>query len=71
MFVDNGLLRKNEFESVLESYKNLGLNITGVDVKDKFYKDLYGKIDPEEKRKSIGKVFIKVFEEQALKIGGI
>ena len=71
MFVDNGLLRKNEFESVLESYKNLGLNITGVDVKDIFYKDLYGKIDPEEKRKSIGKVFIKVFEEQALKIGGI
>ena len=71
VFVDNGLLRKNEFESVLESYKNLGLNIIGVDFKDKFYKDLYGKIDPEEKRKSIGKVFIKVFEEQAQKIGGI
>ena len=71
VFVDNGLLRKNEFVSVLESYKNLGLNIIGVDFKDKFYKDLYGKIDPEEKRKSIGKVFIKVFEEQAKKIGDI
>ena len=71
VFVDNGLLRKNEFVSVLESYKNLGLSIIGVDFKDKFYKDLYGKIDPEEKRKSIGKVFIKVFEEQAKKIGDI
>ena len=71
VFVDNGLLRKNEFEAVLESYKNLGLNIIGVDSKDKFYKDLFGKIDPEEKRKSIGKVFIKVFEEQANKIGDI
>jgi len=71
VFVDNGLLRKNEFVSVLESYKNLGLNIIGVDFKDKFYKDLYGKIDPEEKRKSIGKVFIKVFEEEAKKIGDI
>jgi GMP synthase (glutamine-hydrolysing) len=49
----------------------LGLNIIGVDSKDKFYKDLFGKIDPEEKRKSIGKVFIKVFEEQANKIGDI
>jgi GMP synthase (glutamine-hydrolysing) len=71
VFVDNGLLRKNEFVAVLESYKNLSLNIIGVDFKDKFYKDLYGKIDPEEKRKSIGKVFIKVFEEQAKKIGDI
>jgi GMP synthase (glutamine-hydrolysing) len=49
----------------------LGLSIIGVDFKDKFYKDLYGKIDPEEKRKSIGKVFIKVFEEEAKKIGDI
>jgi GMP synthase (glutamine-hydrolysing) len=71
VFVDNGLLRKNEFESVLESYESLGLNITGVDAKKLFYDDLKGKIDPEEKRKSIGKVFINVFDEEAKKIGNI
>ncbi len=71
VFVDNGLLRKNEFESVLKSYKSLGLNIIGVDAKNLFYDDLKDKVDPEEKRKSIGKVFINVFDEQAKKIGDI
>tara|TARA_B110000438_G_scaffold33857_2_gene33587 strand:+ start:35430 stop:36956 length:1527 start_codon:yes stop_codon:yes gene_type:complete len=71
VFVDNGLLRKNEFESVLESYKSLGLNIIGIDAKKLFYDDLKDKVDPEEKRKSIGKVFINVFEEEAKKIGNI
>ena len=71
VFVDNGLLRKNEFNFVLNSYKNLGLNVTGVNSKNLFYKDLKNKIDPEEKRKSIGKNFIKVFELEAKKIGDI
>jgi len=71
VFVDNGLLRKNEFESVLKSYKSLGLNIIGVDAKNLFYDDLKDKVDPEEKRKSIGKVFINVFDEEAKKIGDI
>ena len=71
VFVDNGLLRKNEFEQVLISYKDLGLNVIGVDSKDIFYEDLKGKIDPEEKRKSIGKNFIRIFEEEAKKIGEI
>ena len=68
IFVDNGLLRKNEFEDVLESYKCLGLNVIGVDAKEKFYKALKGKAAPEIKRKAIGKTFIKVFEEEAKKI---
>ena len=71
VFVDNGLLRKNEFEAVLESYKNLGLNIIGVDSKDKFYKDLFGKIDPEEKRKIIGLQFIEEFEKITSNFGEI
>jgi GMP synthase (glutamine-hydrolysing) len=65
IFVDNGLLRKNEFESVLHSYQNLGLNVKGVDAKNRFYKELAGKTDPEEKRKIIGRVFIEVFDEEA------
>ena len=71
VFVDNGLLRKNEFQNVLNSYENLGLNVNGVDSKDIFYRDLKGKTDPEEKRKSIGKNFICVFEDEAKKIGDI
>ena len=71
VFVDNGLLRKNEFQNVLNSYENLGLNVIGVDSKDIFYRDLKGKTDPEEKRKSIGKNFIRVFEDEAKKIGDI
>ncbi|MFZ4543621.1 MAG: glutamine-hydrolyzing GMP synthase [Saprospiraceae bacterium] len=61
-FVDNGLLRKNEYEEVLESYKGMGLNVTGVDAKEQFYADLAGKTEPEAKRKAIGKAFIDVFE---------
>ncbi|MBL3655501.1 glutamine-hydrolyzing GMP synthase [Fulvivirga sediminis] len=68
IFVDNGLLRKNEFEDVLDSYKHMGLNVKGVDAKDKFYTALKGLTDPEAKRKAIGKVFIDVFDEEAHKI---
>lgn len=65
IFVDNGLLRKNEFESVLESYKGLGLNVKGVDAKNRFYDALKGEFDPEKKRKIIGGVFIDVFNEES------
>ncbi|NNC85703.1 MAG: glutamine-hydrolyzing GMP synthase, partial [Bacteroidia bacterium] len=68
IFIDNGLLRKNEFEQVLDAYKHMGLQIIGVDAKQKFYDDLKGISDPEKKRKSIGKVFIDVFDEEAHKI---
>ncbi len=65
IFVDNGLLRKDEFEQVLLSYKNMGLNVKGVDAKDRFYSALAGLSDPEAKRKAIGKVFIDVFDTEA------
>lgn len=65
IFVDNGLLRKNEFEQVLSSYAGMGLNIKGVDSKNKFYAALNGKSDPEAKRKAIGKTFIDVFDEES------
>lgn len=65
IFVDNGLLRKNEFEGVLHSYQDMGLNVKGVNAKNRFYKELSGKTDPEEKRKIIGRVFIEVFDEEA------
>lgn len=65
IFVDNGLLRKNEFSEVLESYKQLGLNVIGVDARDKFIDDLEGITDPEAKRKSIGRNFIEVFDQEA------
>lgn len=65
IFVDNGLLRKNEFESVLESYRHMGLNVKGVDAKNRFYVGLKGEKDPEKKRKIIGKIFIDVFDEEA------
>ena len=68
IFVDNGLLRKNEFEQVLESYQTMGLNVKGVDAKDRFYSELKGITDPEKKRKIIGKVFIDVFDEESHKI---
>lgn len=68
IFVDNGLLRKNEFPEVLESYKELGLNVIGVNARDKFIDDLEGISDPEEKRKSIGKNFIEIFEQEAKKL---
>ena len=65
IFVDNGLLRKNEFEQVLASYENMGLNIKGVDAKEQFYNALKGITDPEAKRKAIGKTFIDVFDQEA------
>ena len=68
IFVDNGLLRKNEFEAVLESYKGLGLNVKGVNAKDKFYAGLANETDPEKKRKIIGGVFIDVFDEESKKV---
>ena len=64
-FVDNGLLRKDEFEDVLTSYKGMGLNIKGVDAKNRFWSALEGQKDPEEKRKTIGRLFIEVFEDEA------
>ncbi|MFN0014917.1 MAG: glutamine-hydrolyzing GMP synthase [Saprospiraceae bacterium] len=64
-FVDNGLLRKNEYEAVLDSYRHMGLNIKGVDAKQRFYDALSGVSDPEEKRKIIGRLFIEVFEEES------
>lgn len=71
IFVDNGLLRKNEFDEVLESYKGLGLNVVGVDAKKDFYNALKGLEDPELKRKAIGRVFIEVFDKEAHKISNV
>jgi GMP synthase (glutamine-hydrolysing) len=71
IFVDNGLLRKNEYEQVLESYKDLGLNVKGVDAKDQFYAALANTSDPEKKRKAIGRVFIEVFDQEAKKIENV
>jgi GMP synthase (glutamine-hydrolysing) len=63
VFVDNGLLRKNEFEKVLADYKAIGLNVKGVDASDEFLSALAGKTDPEEKRKTIGRLFIEIFDK--------
>ncbi len=71
IFVDNGVLRKNEFEKVLETYKILGINVKGVDAKALFYNELKGHPDPETKRKIIGRLFIDVFQDEAKKIEGI
>jgi len=68
IFVDNGLLRKNEFDKVLESYLGLGLNVVGVDAGDRFLDQLEGISDPETKRKIIGRVFIEVFDSEAKKV---
>jgi len=68
VFVDNGLLRKDEFSSVLKQYEGMGLNVRGVDAKARFYKDLNGLADPEKKRKAIGKAFVDVFDEESQKI---
>ncbi|MDZ7743977.1 MAG: glutamine-hydrolyzing GMP synthase [Bacteroidota bacterium] len=68
IFVDNGLLRKNEFETVLKQYEGLGLNVNGVDAKQRFLDNLGGVSDPEEKRKIIGGTFIDIFDEEAHKI---
>ncbi len=68
IFVDNGLLRKNEFEDVLHSYKDMGLNVKGVKASGKFYTALVGISEPEAKRKAIGKTFIEVFDVEAKRI---
>ena len=70
IFVDNGLLRRNEFSEVMESYRGMGLNVTGVDAGARFLTALAGLTEPEAKRKAIGKTFIEVFEEEARKVDG-
>lgn len=65
IFVNNGLLRKNEYNDVLEGYKGMGLNVKGVDASEQFYAALKGLTDPEAKRKAIGKVFVDVFDEES------
>jgi GMP synthase (glutamine-hydrolysing) len=71
IFVDNGLLRKNEFQEVLASYQHLGLNVKGVDAHQNFYQALAGISDPEQKRKAIGRVFIEIFDAEAHKIENV
>lgn len=71
IFVDNGVLRKGEFESVLKTYDQLGLNVKGIDARQRFYTDLAGKTDPEEKRKVIGSLFIDIFQEESKKTEGV
>jgi GMP synthase (glutamine-hydrolysing) len=71
IFVDNGVLRKNEYEQVLETYKLLNLNVKGVDAKEHFYTKLAGKVAPEEKRKAIGSTFIEIFDKEAHLLQGI
>ncbi len=68
IFVDSGLLRKNEFEEVMASYQHLGLNVIGVNAQEEFYTALQDLSDPEAKRKAIGKTFIEVFQREALRI---
>ena len=68
IFVDHGMLRKNEFRNVLHDYECLGLNVIGVDASEKFFKDLEGVTDPEQKRKIIGRDFVEVFDAEARKI---
>ena len=71
IFVDNGVLRKGEFENVLKMYDQLGLNVSGIDARHRFYNDLAGKVDPEAKRKTIGSLFIDIFQEESKKIEGV
>jgi GMP synthase (glutamine-hydrolysing) len=71
IFVDNGLLRKDEYETVLHSYKDMGLNVRGINAKQKFLDDLKGISDPEHKRKIIGRNFIEIFDEEAHKIKNV
>lgn len=71
IFVNNGLLRKNEFTDVLEQYKGMGLNVKGVDASARFLDALAGLSDPEQKRKAIGRVFIEVFDDEAHQIQGV
>ena len=71
IFVNNGLLRKDEFQNVLHSYQDMGLHVVGVDAEDEFLSALEGVSDPEKKRKIIGKVFIDVFEREAKKLPNV
>lgn len=71
IFVDNGVLRKNEFEQVIKTYNSIGLNVKGIDAKEHFYTKLAGYPDPETKRKIIGGLFIDIFNEEAHKLDGI
>ena len=71
IFVDNGLLRKNEFANVLDSYRHMGLNITGIDARDRFYSALKDLDEPEAKRKAIGRTFIEVFETESHKLPAV
>lgn len=70
IFIDNGLLRKNEYDEVLDAYKHLGFNIVPIRASDKFLSQLDGIADPETKRKAIGRVFVEVFEEESKKVEG-
>lgn len=69
LFIDNGLLRLNEYQNVLDSFKGMGLKVTGIDAKADFYRALAGISDPETKRKAIGRVFIEVFEREGKRLG--
>lgn len=71
IFIDNGLLRKDEFEQVLESYRHLGLNVRGINAKDRFLSQLAGIKDPEQKRKTIGRVFVEVFDDAAHEVQNV
>ncbi len=71
IFVDNGVLRKNEFAEVLNIYKQLGLNVKGIDAREHFYTKLAGKVLPEEKRKAIGNAFIEIFDQEAQQLTDI
>ena len=68
IFVDHGMLRKNEFNKVMKAYEGLGLNVIGIDASQKFFSDLKGVTDPEQKRKIIGRDFVEVFNSEAMKI---
>ncbi|WP_416443282.1 glutamine-hydrolyzing GMP synthase [Leeuwenhoekiella sp. A16] len=70
IFVNNGLLRKNEYQDVLDQYEGMGLNVKGVDASSRFLSELAGLSDPEEKRKTIGRVFIEVFDDEAHLVEG-
>jgi GMP synthase (glutamine-hydrolysing) len=71
IFVDNGVLRKNEFTQVQETYRKIGLNVKGVDASEMFYNGLAGQSDPEAKRKTIGRLFIDVFQSEATQVEGV
>ncbi|MCZ2130686.1 MAG: glutamine-hydrolyzing GMP synthase [Bacteroidia bacterium] len=70
IFINHGLLRKNEFEEVLQTYKSLDLNVKGVDASEVFYNQLNGVSDPEQKRKIIGRVFVEMFDKEATQVEG-